>query len=592
MSISNYIDQAKERVRHLREAETLQMLAPASLGEQLTDLLQGIRQKYARTKALVREFWDHSFFRNLGKIDWLQYQLTPILVASVLINILELASPLYINLIYTSVLPSGSTESLALLTIGVVVLMLIAGWLKAMRLELTGGDGARIEHRRRLEALSHFTELQLKDVQKSTPSSHLERFNSINLLRDESALQAITTAIDLVFSLLFVLVLFMIGGSLGIIALVAIGIYFLRALHYARSFEIFSKRRDRLELERINYQSQLMAAVDKIKANGLGRFFLVGNQDRQEQLARQRMKNNVLTGQYQAFGYLMSQITLASLVTWGALLVIQGHLLVGALAACLLLGGKILQPWQEGLGLWSSYRRLSHARQELEQLMALPAEAPGGAEQLAANSPLQLSIAGKALAAIRPGTAALLHENGANGQGRQLFLNLLQIETNLDLTVDGKPISSYQRENLRQKIIYVDPAQHFFEGSLLENITRFQPNRLRSRALFWSVLIGTETKVRSLAMGYDTPLGNNGSSGLSKDSLQLFQLVRGLAASPQVLLLDLSQCSYGKDFINGLTKMLERTKGRTTVLICGAGSVLQTLVDVVVELPTLTQQVL
>jgi ABC-type bacteriocin/lantibiotic exporter with double-glycine peptidase domain len=591
MGISKYIEQAKERVRHLREAESSQVLATCTPGELLASLVDGVKHRSAKTKALIREFWDNSFFRNLGKIDWLQYQLTPILIASILINIFELASPLYINLVYTSILPSGSVESLALLTVGVVGLLIIAGWLKAMRLELTGGDGARIEHRKRLEALTHFTELQLKDVLKTSPSSHLERFNSINLLRDESALQAITTAIDLVFSLLFVVVLFLIGGSLGLIALGAIGIYFLRALHYARSFEIFSKRRDRLELERINYQSQLMAAIDKIKSNGLARFFLVGNQDRQEQLARQRIKNNVLTGQYQAFGYLMGQITLASLVTWGAFLVIQGQLLVGALAACLLLGGKILQPWQEGLGLWSSYRRLSHARQELAQLMALPAEAAGGSEQLEITGPIEISIAGKYIGGINRGSAILIRDKGGNGKGRQLFLNLIQIENDIDLSLNGVLITNYQREDLRQKIIYIDPGQQFFEGSLLENITRFQPNRLRSRALFWSVVIGTEEKVRSLPMGYETPLGNNGSSGLSKDSLQLFQLVRGMATSPELVLLDLSQCSYGKEFIHGLTKMLERNKGRTTVLITGAGSILQSLVDAVIELPNIPKQV-
>jgi ABC-type bacteriocin/lantibiotic exporter with double-glycine peptidase domain len=173
MGISKYIEQAKERVRHLSEAESDRVLATGTPGELLAHLVDGIQHRSARTKALVREFWENSFFRSLGQIDWLQYQLTPILIASVLINIFELASPLYINLVYTSVLPSGSIESLALLTVGVVVLLMIAGWLKAMRLELTGGDGARIEHRKRLEALTHFTELQLKDVLKTSPSSHL-----------------------------------------------------------------------------------------------------------------------------------------------------------------------------------------------------------------------------------------------------------------------------------------------------------------------------------------------------------------------------------------------------------------------------------
>ena len=279
-----------------------------------------------------------------------------------LINLLELASPLYINIVYTSVLPSGSMSSLVVMTVAVVLLMVLGGWLKTVRLGFTGGDGARLEHQRRLEGLAHFSQMRLSDYLRVPPATHLERLNSINLLRDESALQSLTTAIDLVFSLLFVLVLFLIAGSVGIVAVIAIVIYLLRALAFARDYEGISKQRDRLELERLSYQTKLMGSIDLIKSNGLGRQFLVGNEQRQEELAWQRMVNNNFSGKYQAFGSLMSQLTFAGIVTWGALLVIQGRLLVGALAAALLLAGKILNPWQQAMGLWNSYRRLAHSR--------------------------------------------------------------------------------------------------------------------------------------------------------------------------------------------------------------------------------------
>lgn len=234
-----------------------------------------------------------------------------------LINLLELSSPLYINIIYTSVLPSGSMASLVVLTIAVVLLMVLGGWLKAIRLGLTGGDGARLEHQRRMQSLAHFLQMRLVDYLRVSPAAHLDRLNSINLLRDESALQSLTVAIDLIFSLLFVLVLFLIAGSVGIVAVVAIVVYLLRALAFARAFEDLSKRRDRLELDRIAYQGKLMESIDLIKSNGLGRQFLVGNEQLQEELAWQRMVNNNFDGQVQAFGALMSQLTFAAIVTWG-----------------------------------------------------------------------------------------------------------------------------------------------------------------------------------------------------------------------------------------------------------------------------------
>lgn len=534
----------------------------------------------------------HDFFRSLKKTHWEEYQIGPILVSSILINLLELASPIYVNLVYTNILPTGSISSLTVLTIGVVVLIALAGWLRAVRMELTGFDGARVEHRRRMEALAHFTQLRLSDYLRDTPATHAERLNTINLLRDESASQAFTTAIDLIFSVFFIFVLFLIGGSLGLIALAAILVYILRSLQMARSFEAISKQTDRLELDRVNYQSQLMGAIDLIKSNGLGRSFMIGNEDRQERLAWQRMKSQMFSGQQMAFGMLMNQITMACLVTWGAFLVISGQLVVGALAAALLLGGKVLQPWQQALGLWSSYRRLIHSRDELNALMSLPEEPEGGnAELNTEQEDIQLSIDGQASAPIQRGKTILVRDSTLGTDARRLFMGLIQIDSSLRLEVDGVPIESFKRERLRSDIIYVDPSHDFFEGTLLQNITAFQPTRYSRRALFWSYLVGTDQKVRRLSEGYSTRMGTSNNTGLSRDSLLLFQVISGLVKDPILLLLDLSDCSYGKEFIDGLERLLKRARGRTTILMCGSGNALRNLVDSELDLNVLPREV-
>ena len=556
-------------------------------------LINGIQDGWRTNVELIQELVSHRFFQSLREVDWRQYQLGPILVASVLINLLELASPLYINIVYTSVLPSGSMSSLVVMTVAVLLLMVLGGWLKTVRLDLTGGDGARLEHQRRLAGLAHFSQMRLSDYLSASPATHLERLNSINLLRDESALQSLTTAIDLVFSLLFVLVLFLIAGSVGIVAVIAIVIYLLRTLAFARDYEGISKQRDRLELERLSYQTKLMGSIDLIKSNGLGRQFLVGNEQRQEELAWQRMVNNNFSGQYQAFGSLMSQLTFAGIVTWGALLVIQGSLLVGALAAALLLAGKILTPWQQAMGLWNSYRRLAHARDEYDALMAIPVEAEGGEEKLvlAAEGALSLSLDGRPLAVIPTGSVALLRDQQFGAQVRHLFMDLIQIEADPRLQLNGLPIGSYHREALRDGIAYVDPSRDFFDGTLLQNITSYQPRRYQRRALFWAFLTGLDTTVRSLPQGYSTAMGTSVPTGLSRDCQQLFQVVTALARSPQLLLLDLSDCSYGKEFIDGLQRILGRTKGRTTVLISGAGRVLGSVSDQQIDMPAQGREV-
>lgn len=557
-------------------------------------IARGFRYQLDTNIELVRELIQHSYFRGLRQVDWTSYQLGPILIASVLINVLELASPLYINIVYTSVLPSGSLASLVVLTTAVVLLMLLGGWLKAVRLGLTGGDGARLEHQRRLQALAHFLRMPLGRYLRLSPAAHLDRLNSINLLRDESALQSLTVAIDLVFSLLFVLVLFLLAGSVALVAVVAIAAYLLRALAFARDFEALSKRRDRLELDRSAYQNKLMDSIDLIKANGLGRQFLVGHEQLQEELAWQRMVNNTFNGKVQAFGSLMGQLTFAGIVTWGGLLVIQGQLLVGALAAALLLAGKILNPWQQAMGLWSSYRRLAHAREEFDALMATPVEPEGGRSAVHSGGDGVLSLArqGESLLTVPSGSVALLRDQQFGADVRHLFMGLIQVEPLPGLQFNGLPIEDYSREALREAIAYVDPSQQFFEGTLLQNITSFQPRRYQRKALFWSFLAGLDAMVRALPQGYSTVMGTSVPAGLSRDAQQLFQVVNALSRSPLLLLVDLSDCSYGKEFINGLERILRRTKGRTTVLISGNGRVLNNLSDQQIDLPPSHHEVL
>ena len=528
---------------------------------------------------LIREARDHRYFQSFDEIDWSEYQLQPILIASVLINLLELSSPLYINIVYTSILPSGSMSSLIVLTAAVVVLMLLGGWLKSVRLALTGTDGARVEHHKRLDAVSHFLHLGLPDFLRFAPGHHLQRRTSINLLRDESALQSLTTAIDLAFSVLFILVLFLIGGTIGLVAVLAITVYLLRAIAFARDYEALSRRRDRIELTTRTYQDRLVEASELIKSNGLRDQLLVANERYQEEQAHERLIHNSFAGSYQAFGSLMSQVTFATGVTWGAVLVVNGWLSVGALAASILLLGKILSPWQQAMGLWNSYRRLAHSRDEYDALMALPVESSGGDEQLQGWSELNITLAGRKVVSVERGASVLLKDNQFGLDARQLFLELIQINPNPQLQLNGVPMEAFQRTQLRNDVAYVDPARSFFDGTLLENLTGFQQSRHRRGALFWSYLCGLDQQVRGLPQGYATAMGGIVSSGLSRDAQALAQVVTALSRHPQVLLLDLTDCSYGKTFVDALERILRRCRGATTVLIGGGGLVMARLVD-------------
>ena len=206
---------------------------------------------------------------------------------------------------------------------------------------------------------------------------------------------------------------------------------------------------------------------------------------------------------------------------------------------------------------------------------------------LGADGMISLARDGSPLLNATAGSIFLLHDQSFGADVRQLFMGLIQIEPESGLQMNGLAIERYHREPLRQFIAYVNPSRQFFDGTLLENITSFQPKRFQKRAFFWSYIAGLDAAVRSLPQGYGTPLGTSLPSGLSRDRQQLFQIVTSLARSPRILLLDLSDCSYGKELIDGLQLILERCRGRITVFVSGTGRVLTTLADQQINIPSL-----
>ena len=187
---------------------------------------------------------------------------------------------------------------------------------------------------------------------------------------------------------------------MGFVATLAIIVYLLRAVVFARDFEELSRRRDHIELETRTFQDRLIDASELIKSNGLRDQMLVSNEQLQENQAHERLIHNSFAGSYQAFGSLMSSITFATGVTWGAVLVVNGWLSVGALAASILLLGKILSPWQQP---WSveQHRRL-HSRDEFEALTAALGRSQRGEELININrSNLNITVADRTIVLMK-----------------------------------------------------------------------------------------------------------------------------------------------------------------------------------------------
>lgn len=524
------------------------------------------------TRSLIN-FLNQKNISPLQETNWESYQLKPIIVASIIINILELASPLYINIVYTSILPSESVSSLIVLTVIVVTLMIINGWIKSVRLSLIGDGGARIDHKKRLEAISHFLQIDMNDFFNLSPTQHIQRLSAINILKDESSLQSLITAIDLIFSVLFIIVLFMIGGAVGFAAIGGIAIYLFKAFKFSKEYEEISRSRDLIDLQTRSFHEEVIEAADLIKANGLQQKMIVESEIYQDRRAHERMRQNQQSGIFQAFGSLTGQLTFSTGITLGAFLVITDNLSVGALAASILLLGKILTPWQQAMNLLNSYRRIAHSRDEYKSLMSIPITSKPGKKSIGDWHYIKINRNKDIAITAEEGEIILIKDQLHGENTRHIFLEIAGIKQSNGLLINDINVEEISSDHLKEYIAYIDPSRSFFKGTLLENLTGFQFKKNRRLALFWSMLSGLDEEVRKLPDGYNTQMNDTTSNILSRDTEAIAHIVTALSQDPKLIMIDLSNYSYGKQFVDRLEKILKRCKLGKIVLIGGGGPV-------------------
>ena len=111
-------------------------------------------------------------------------------------------------------------------------------------------------------------------------------------------------------------------------------------------------------------------------------------------------------------------------------------------------------------------------------------------------------------------------------------------------------------ELTEDQIIYVDPTNKLFEGSIAQNIASYESYKYFDRAVYWSVLLGLDKYIQRLPNGYDTQVGEFRDSGLDSDIELGLSLVRALAKEPSFVLINCHLQAFGRDFIDIMEKLV------------------------------------
>ncbi len=521
----------------------------------------------------------------------------PLGAASFSLNILSLLMPISILLIFDRVIPFQSTETLRMLTLVLLVsatMELVLRWSRSVLLNVSAEEAAVSNYQHFMGKVLHANTVQFS----SAPgSAYFERFVAVSQLRDHHSGQNQTLAIDLPFTLLFAVMIGLIGGWLALVPLGAFCAVLIFTFFMKRAqWSLFSARKT-VDTRRYAFLAELLSNMATIKSNRMERQMARRFEMLEEQTVGISQRLIQFSGLSQNFGAVFSQLTVASMGLLGAFLVIKGSIGIAELAACMLLNGRIIQPLTKLMTLWVQSENVAVSRAKLDEMEALestkPPETPldpiEGRVVLSDVSMARLNGSGMAFEGAEfvadPGTTVLIAAKNA-WMVRSFIEGVAgqRAPTSGSITIDGRDAADRVTQRGRNALVVLENEPAILSGSLLENLAAFGDAEQVERAKYFAAQLGLEKRIHRLPMGYSTKL-NTGTT-FEKDPVnrQLIALTRALALEPRILVMNEPTAVLDTTEREALSRCLAALSPRPTIVMASPDPRMKRLADQTVTL--------
>jgi ATP-binding cassette, subfamily C, type I secretion system permease/ATPase len=488
------------------------------------------------------------------------------------INILMLATPLYILQIFETVVPLGSLDTLVLLSVMVAAALLTSAALETARDTILLRSAYWLDHELGHYILENGVRLATPGPEMRQDAAALERF------RGFLASPAIVPLFDAPWTPVFLLALFALNPLIGMVGSVCAALLIVSSLLLSAATARAEGERGKSSERSQQWWQTITGNAQYAGALGLAR----GAADSWEVSNRAQVSAGYSIGKRTAFLRALSRFVRISaqvaLYGCGALLVIRGEIGPGALVAAAILMARALSPLE---GLVGSIRGIQAAVAGYRRLASLPPDAV--TPQLAASGgPIAGRIevrdvtyyhAGRKAPALR--SVSLVVEPGqcigivgANGSGKSTLAALLAgaiLPSHGAADLDGIPIAKWQRVGSAPPIGYLPDEPILIEGTVHENIARFGEAPLMAVAEA-AIRAGVLETLKALPLGFDTPVGPQGQA-LALRERRAVAFARALFGQPRIVIADEPELGLDGAALRRLTATLEELKAGGTTLV-------------------------
>ncbi|AHF00365.1 ABC transporter [Thiomicrospira aerophila AL3] len=531
---------------HWQDAETQLGLIPGKLPN-----VAYVRPEFqvAETSKQLKQDTNKHWFWSVIKENRRIYR--DVLLASILINLFAVAMPLYVMNVYDRVVPNFATETLWVLSVGLLVVLVADFTLKIMRSWFVDLAATRADIKISANIMERVLNRQLKNRPASS-GSFAASIQSFEHLRGFIGSMTLIALVDFPFIFLFTFIIFIIAPIMAAPIVVGAIIVLLYALIAQVKLQQLAENSQQASAMRNGQLIEGVSNIEHLKSfrreGKLQRYWEQATQF----LAETQSSNRFVASSINYMAQTTQHLVAVSIVIIGVYLIIDGQLSQGGLIAAYLLSSRAMAPVAQAAGLLGQYHQAKTALDAVNTIMEEDVERPKGKSWVSRpklkgavefknvefNYPNneQSSLKGISFK-LNPGDKLVIL--GRNGSGKstlkKLLLGLYQ-PTNGQIFVDGVDIHQIDPAQLREYIGYVPQDIRLFMGSIKDNIVTGNP-LADEQLVQLAELTQLQPLLNQADAGWDSEVGEGGQR-LSGGQKQLIGLARGLAYEPNLVLLD------------------------------------------------------
>jgi len=538
-----------------------------------------------RWRRRISEIFDADFGLLLEEFRTLPRS---VISASLFVNVLGLALPLAMLQVYDRILPNQSTDTLLLLSIGLVGVFILEAFLKIARSYVMGWSAVKIGFQDEITALTRHLKARRDAIDKAPAAQWMDAFDAVGELNTFHGGQSRLIVVDLPMAVVFLIVAALVGGALVLVPIVLIVGFGLFAAIKSKDLQTVLSDRTDQDNKRYDFLVECLNGIHTIKGLAM---------EPQMQRRYERLQKTASLASYdtihmgnklQTIGSVFANSTMILVVSVGAILVMYGNLSIGALACCSLLSGRLTQPVLRGIGVWTELQNIELARVRAKRFGDLDVHDGdrGDVDVSGAISFAKVRYEQDGMRKLRLEETSLQIEageiigiRGEEESGCTMLAALIlgdAVPSAGSVTIDGIEASGSRQAALRRHIAYASADAVSFKGTILENIAMFGTGEKLEAARKAARLIGLEDDIHRLPDGYDTQLAQGVSDIFSSGFTQRIAIARALASEPKILILDEANTLLDMRSDALLRDGLDSLRGSLTcVLISNRPSLLQ-----------------